>query len=79
MAATLDAHTTGGRLVISFPEEALSAADREEFVAHLKTEWTARQSRFSAQDAVQLAEETDGAWWQLNKGRLLERITEAEE
>lgn len=77
MTGTLDTHTTGGRLVISFPEEALPAGEREEFVAFLKTEWTARRSPFSAEDAARLADEADGAWWKRNKSRILAGIAEA--
>jgi hypothetical protein len=77
MTARLETHTSGGRLVISFPEEALPAGEREAFVAHLKTEWMARQSRFSDGDALRLAEEADGTWWQQNKSRILANIAEA--
>ncbi len=76
MTATLDAHTAGGRLTISFPEEAMPAEERESFVTFLKSEWIARQSRLSAADATRLADETDGAWWQQNKARILGRIAE---
>ena len=76
MNSTLEAHTADGRLVISFPEEALPSAERESFVSYLKTEWTARQSRLSAGDAERLAEEVDGGWWQRNRDRILTRIVE---
>jgi len=78
MTATLDAHSAGGRLIISFPEDAMSAGEREEFVAFLKSEWTARQSRLSQADATELADETDSDWWQQNNARILERIATAD-
>jgi hypothetical protein len=78
MTATLDAHTAGGRLTISFPAEAMPAGERDEFVAFLKSEWIARQSRLSATEATRLAGETDSDWWQRNNARLLHRITEAQ-
>lgn len=55
----------------------MPAGEREEFVAFLKSEWVARQSRLSATEATRLADEADGAWWQQNKARLLDRIAEA--
>lgn len=77
MPATLDALTADGRVVISFPESAVPAQERESFISFLKAEWTARQSRFSEQDAKALADEVDSGWWQRNRERILASIREA--
>ncbi len=77
MPATLDAFTADGRVVISFPESAVPSPEREDFIAFLKSEWAARQSRFSAADARSLADEVDTAWWSRNRERILRTIGEA--
>ena len=51
--------TADGRVVITFPESAVPAEERESFISFLKAEWTARQSRFTEQEANALAEEVD--------------------
>lgn len=77
MPATLDALTADGRVVITFPESAVPAQERESFISFLKEEWAARQSRFSDEDARALAEEVDSGWWQRNRERVLRSIGEA--
>ena len=77
MSARLDALTTDGRVVITFPESAVPAQERESFISLLKEEWAARQSRFTEQDAKALAEEVDSGWWQKNRDRILRSIGEA--
>lgn len=77
MSATLDALTADGRVVISFPESAVPAQERESFISFLKAEWAARQSRFTEQDAQALAHEVDSGWWSKNRERILRSIGEA--
>jgi len=77
MNATLDAFTADGRVVISFPEAAVPAREREDFIAFLKAEWTARQSRFTAADAGAFADEVDAGWWSRNRERILRSLGEA--
>ena len=77
MISTLDAFTADGRVVISFPESAVPAREREDFIAFLKAEWAARQSRFTAADAKALADEVDSAWWGRNRERILRNLGEA--
>ena len=77
MNATLNAFTADGRVVISFPESAVPAREREDFIAFLKAEWAARQSRFTAADAKALADEVDAGWWSRNRERILRRLGEA--
>lgn len=74
MAATLDSFTADGRVVISFPESAVPPREREDFIAFLKAEWAARQSRFSEADATALAAEVDAGWWSRNRERILRSI-----
>jgi hypothetical protein len=74
MNATLDSLTADGRVVISFPESAVPPREREDFIAFLKTEWAARQSRSSDADAKTLAMEVDSAWWSPNRERILRSI-----
>jgi hypothetical protein len=74
MNATLDSFTADGRVVISFPESAVPPREREDFIAFLKAEWAARQSRFSEADAKSLATEVDSAWWSRNRERILRSI-----
>ncbi len=74
MSAALNTLHTDGRIVFSFPEEALPRADQASFIAFVKAEWTARQSRFSKQDAATLAEEVDSSWWSRNRARILAQI-----
>ena len=38
MATSLETLTTGGRIVISFPEAAVPPAEKEAFITFLKTE-----------------------------------------
>ena len=75
--AILDAVTADGRVVISFPESAVPPQDREDFIAFLKLEWAARQSRLGETDARALAEEVDSGWWSRNRERILRSIGEA--
>ena len=74
MNATLDAFTADGRVVISFPESAVPAREREDFIAFLKAEWTARQSRLTEAGAQALAAEVDNSWWSRNRERILRSI-----
>ena len=74
MPAALDAFTTDGRVVLTFPESAMQADAREEFIAFAKAEWMARQSRFTDVDAKALAEEIDAGWWARNRERILRNI-----
>lgn len=71
MRATLDTMTADGRVVISFPESAVPAREREAFLAFLKAEWAARQSQFTEADAELLAAEVDSDWWSRNRKRIL--------
>ncbi len=48
--------------------------EREDFIAFLKAEWTARQSRFSETDAKALADEVDAGWWTQNREHILRSI-----
>lgn len=77
MIANLDAFSSDGRVVISFPETAIPTREKEDFIAFLKAEWIARQSRFSEADAAVLAHEVDSAWWSRNRARILRAIGEA--
>jgi hypothetical protein len=74
MSATLETFTTDGRVVISFLESALSPDKREEFLTLLKSEWSARQSRLTKEDATRLAKELDAGWWSRNRERILGKI-----
>jgi hypothetical protein len=61
-SSTFETGFLNGRIVISFPESAAPAAERNDFITFLKMEWIARQSRFSGKDAKALAEEVDSTW-----------------
>jgi hypothetical protein len=84
LPARVDEHTpggfemvvfaSGGHLVISFPEASVPPQEREDFIAFLKAEWTARQSRFSETDAKALADEVDAGWWTQNREHILRSI-----
>lgn len=76
MPATLNAFSADGRVIISFPESAVPSPEREDFIAFLKSEWVARQSRFSAANAKSIADEVDNAWWSRNRERILRTIGE---
>jgi hypothetical protein len=75
--AALDTLTADGRVVISFPEAAVPAEERESFLAMLKAEWIARQSRFTEANAATLANEVDTEWWSRNRERILRSISDA--
>lgn len=77
MTASLTAFTSDGRVVISFPEAAVPAEEREDFIAFMKAEWLARQSRFSHGDAKLLADAVDTGWWARNRERILRGMGEA--
>jgi hypothetical protein len=77
MAATLHTLHADGRIVFSFPEEALPLSEQVSFVAFVKADWAARQSRFTQQDADRLADEVDASWWSNNKQRILSQIAAA--
>ena len=74
MSAALEATTAEGRVVLSFPESAMKANEREDFISFTKAEWLARQSRFAEKDASGLAEEIDSGWWTRNRERILRSI-----
>lgn len=77
MTATLNAMTADGRVVITFPESAIPSQERESFITFIKAEWTTRQSRFTENDAIALADEVDTGWWSKNRERVLRNIGEA--
>ena len=77
MAQALEALTTGGRVVISFPESAISPAEKEAFITFLKSEWIARQSRFRESDAIELSAELDASWWKQNREKFTSGMGEA--
>ncbi|WP_395719667.1 hypothetical protein [Prosthecobacter sp.] len=77
MSAALNTLHADGRIVFSFPEEALPHSEQVSFVAFVKAEWTARQSRLTQQDADRLADEVDASWWSKNKQRILSQIAAA--
>ena len=74
MAATLQTLHTDGRIIFSFPEEAMPRAEQASFIAFIKAEWMARQSKFSQKDADTLAEEVDASWWAGNRQRILAQM-----
>lgn len=77
MAQALEALTSGGRIVISFPESAISPAEKEAFITFLKSEWIARQSRFRESDATELSAELDATWWNQNRVKFTSGIGDA--
>ena len=77
MTAALQTLHTDGRIIVSFPEEALPRAEQAGFIAFIKAEWMARQSQFSQQNADTLAEEVDANWWASNRQRILAQIDAA--
>ena len=72
--ASIETEFKDGRIVISFPESAVPPAGRDEFISFLKVEWSVRQSRFSAEEASNLAEEVDSGWWSRRREDILSRI-----
>lgn len=77
MPDALEALTTGGRVVISFPESSIPLAEKEAFISFLKSEWIARQSRFRESDASELSAEVDSTWWNQNREKYTGWIGEA--
>ena len=77
MAETLEASTTGGRIVVSFPESSIPLEEKEAFISFVKSEWIARQSRFSESDASELSAEVDSTWWNQNREKYTGRAGEA--
>jgi hypothetical protein len=77
MTSVLEAITTDGKVVISFPESAMSPEVRDDFIATLKMEWAARQSLMTVETAKRLAEEVDSGWWQSNRDKILRSIGES--
>ncbi len=76
MIATLDSFTADGRVVLSFPESALQAVAREDFIAFTKREWLARQSHLTETEATSIAHDIDSGWWDRNRKRILKSIGE---
>lgn len=74
MATALEALHSDGRIVLTFPEEGLPQAEQASFIAFIKAEWTARQSRLTQQDADSLSDEVDASWWARNRQRILAQI-----
>lgn len=72
--ASIETGSKDGRIVISFPESAVPPSERDDFITFLKVEWSARQSRFSEEDASFLAEEVDSGWWSRRREDILSRI-----
>jgi maltodextrin utilization protein YvdJ len=77
MTAALNAFTSDGYFVITFPEASVPAPMRDEFISTVKAEWLARQSKLTATNAKLLADKVDASWWQQNKARILESIGQA--
>ena len=74
MKGNLQTFSADDCLVIAMPECALPASEREDFISFVKAEWSARQSRFGASDASELADAVDSAWWTRNRKRILAAI-----
>lgn len=74
MGAQLNAFSTDGQVILTFPEAAMKSEDREEFITFAKTEWLARQSRLTETDATDLAKSIDSDWWKKNRDRILANI-----
>ena len=47
---------------MSFPESAVPPAERADFIALMKSEWAARQSRLTEAEAKHIADEVDSVW-----------------
>ena len=77
MTATLQTFSADGHLVISFAESGVPSDLKERFLAVIKAEWVACQSKMTDDKAAQLASEIDSGWWQRNRGRILSKIGEA--
>jgi len=77
MVDSLETFTTGGRVVISFPESAIPQAEKEAFISFLKSEWIARRSRFQESDAIDLSAEVDSSWWSRNRAKFTSRTDDA--
>ncbi|MBX7209690.1 MAG: hypothetical protein K1X78_15340 [Verrucomicrobiaceae bacterium] len=77
MTAALNAFTSDGYFVITFPEASVPAPMRDDFISTIKAEWLARQSKLTEADAKHLADKVDASWWQQNKTRILRSIGEA--
>lgn len=77
MTAALNAFTSDGYFVITFPEASVPAPMRDDFISTIKAEWLARQSKLIEADAKDLADKVDASWWQENKARILRSIGEA--
>ncbi len=54
---------------LTIPTEGMPPEDVDRFVAWIRAEAVARQSRLSDDDAMRLAEEVNEGWWQKNKAR----------
>jgi hypothetical protein len=74
MATQLNAFSTDGQVILTFPEAAMKSEDREEFISFAKAEWLARQSRLTEVEATDLAESIDSDWWKRNRDRVLANI-----
>lgn len=72
--ASLETESKDGRIIISFPESAAPADERDDFISFLKVEWSARQSRLSAEDAKRFAEDVDSSWWSSRREAILSKI-----
>lgn len=77
MSAALNTLPADGRIVFSFPKEALPHSEQVSFVSFVKAEWAAHQSRLTQNDADRLADEVDASWWSENKQRILPEIPAA--
>lgn len=76
MTTALKVFSQKGFFVFSFPESAVPADVRDDFISTVKAEWLARQSQMTEEQARSLSDKIDSGWWAKNKSRILSSIGE---
>ncbi len=76
MSVNVETTRTKDKLLISIPTEDLNEEEIDQFITLLKTEFAARNSKMTADQAEEISEEIKSAWWKKNKSRIEKMISE---
>jgi hypothetical protein len=78
MSVSIETTRTKDKLTISVPTENMDDEEINDFISLFKTEFAARKSEMTAEQAEEISEEIKAVWWKKNKSRIEKMISENE-
>lgn len=78
MSVNIETTRTKDKSLISVPTESLNDEEINDFLSAFKTEFGARKSEMTANQADEISEDIKTDWWNKNKSRIEKMIFENE-